>query len=303
MDVFNFYVGEEDSQQRLDSYLAKELDEISRSYIQKLIKDNLIRVNDTCPKSSYIVKEGDRINLSIPKPKKLEVVAEDIELDIVYEDNDIVVVNKPQGMVVHPAPGNYTGTLVNGLLYHIDNLSSINGVIRPGIIHRLDKDTSGLLIVAKNDTAHKVISEDLKDRKIKRRYKALVHGNLSREEATINAPIGRHPVDRKRMAVTNKNNKEAISHYKVLERYHKYTLVEVSLETGRTHQIRVHMTYINHPIVGDPVYSSGKNEFNLDKQMLHAYLLGFWHPRTKEYMEITIDLPEDFQMRLESLSR
>lgn len=301
MNIFNFYVDEEDSQQRLDSYIAKELDEVSRSYVQKLIKDNLVYVNNNHVKPSYTTKEGDYVKVELPKPKKIEIVAENIHLSIVYEDEDIVIINKPQNMVVHPAPGNYTGTLVNGLLYHIDNLSSINGVIRPGIVHRLDKDTSGLLIIAKNDKAHRNISEDLKERNIKRSYVALVHGNISKESDTINAPIGRHPVDRKKMTVTKRNSKEAISHYKVLDRFDDYTLVEVNLETGRTHQIRVHMAYINHPIVGDQVYSKGKNEFGLSKQMLHAYKLGFTHPKTGKYMEFETELPESFKKVIEVL--
>ena len=293
MDIIQFYVDEDDSQ-RIDAFLAKELDDISRSYVQKLIKDKLVSVNDKYVKSSYLVNEGDYIIVQLPKPKKLEIKPEDIPLDIVFEDKDIVIVNKPQGMVVHPAPGNYSGTLVNALLYHIDSLSSINGIIRPGIVHRLDKDTSGLLIIAKNDKAHKALSDDLKNRNVKRIYKSLVHGELSKETDTINESIGRHPVDRKRMAVIAKNSKEAITHYKVLEKYKNYTLLEASLETGRTHQIRVHMAYINHPIVGDPVYSKRKNEFNIDKQMLHAYKLGFIHPRTGLYMEFETDLPEYF---------
>lgn len=294
MDIVEFYVDEDDNE-RLDAYLAKELDEVSRSYIQKLIKENLVYVNDKHMKSSYLVKEGDFIKVNLPEPKKLEIVPEDIPIDIVYEDKDVAIINKSQDMVVHPAPGNYTGTLVNALIFHIDNLSSINGIIRPGIVHRLDKDTSGLLIIAKNDNAHRILSENLKERNIKRVYMALVHGVLSNDEGTINAPIGRHGTDRKKMAVTQKNSKEAITHYKVLDRYNNYTLIEVKLETGRTHQIRVHMAHINHPVVGDPVYSKGKNEFGLDKQMLHAYKLGFLHPSTGEYMEFKTDLPEYFK--------
>ncbi|MBU5314164.1 RluA family pseudouridine synthase [Tissierella carlieri] len=300
MDIVEFYVDEDDNE-RLDAYLAKELDEISRSYIQKLIKEDLVYVNDKHVKSSYLVKEGDYIKVNLPSPKKLEIIPEDIPIDIVYEDEDLAIINKPQDMVVHPAPGNYTGTLVNALLFHIDNLSSINGIIRPGIVHRLDKDTSGLLIIAKNDKAHRILSESLKERNVKRVYISLVHGILSNDEGTINAPIGRHGTDRKKMTVTQKNSKEAITHYKVLERYNNYSLVEVNLETGRTHQIRVHMAYINHPVVGDPVYSKGKNEFGLDKQMLHAYKLGFSHPSTGEHMEFQIDLPEYFKNILNTL--
>ncbi|CAK7021618.1 RNA pseudouridine synthase [Tissierella sp. P1] len=300
MDIVEFYVDEDDNE-RLDAYLAKELDEISRSYIQKLIKEDLVYVNDKHVKSSYLVKEGDYIKVNLPEPKILEIIPEDIPIDIVYEDEDVAIINKPQDMVVHPAPGNYTGTLVNALLFHIDNLSSINGIIRPGIVHRLDKDTSGLLIIAKNDKAHRILSESLKERNVKRVYISLVHGILSDNEGTVNAPIGRHGTDRKKMTVTQKNSKEAITHYKVLERYDNYSLVEVNLETGRTHQIRVHMAYINHPVVGDPVYSKGKNEFGLDKQMLHAYKLGFSHPSTGEHMEFQIDLPEYFKNILDTL--
>ncbi|WMM26765.1 RluA family pseudouridine synthase [Tissierella sp. MB52-C2] len=300
MNTVEIYVNEDDDE-RLDAYLAEELDEVSRSYIQKLIKEKLVSVNEKHMKPSYLVKEGDLIKVNLPQPKKLEIISENIPIDIVYEDEDIVIVNKPQDMVVHPAPGNYRGTLVNALLYHIDNLSSINGIIRPGIVHRLDKDTSGILIVAKNDIAHRVLSEELKKRNIKRTYITLVHGIWSHDEGTINAPIGRHANDRKKMTVTQKNSKEAITHYKVLDRYDNYTLLEVNLETGRTHQIRVHMAYINHPVVGDPVYSKGKNEFGLQKQMLHAYKLGFTHPNTKEYMEFQIDLPQYFKEIVNSL--
>lgn len=294
MDIVEIYVDEDDNE-RLDAYLANELDEISRSYVQKLIKEKLVFVNDKHVKSSYLVKEGDFIKVNLPKPKELEIIPEDIPIDIVYEDEDIAIINKSQDMVVHPAPGNYNGTLVNALLFHIDNLSSINGIIRPGIVHRLDKDTSGLLIIAKNDKAHRILSANLKDRNIKRTYISLVHGILPNDEGTINAPIGRHGTDRKKMTVTQKNSKEAITHYRVLERYNNYSLVEVNLETGRTHQIRVHMAYINHPVVGDPVYSKGKNEFGLDKQMLHAYKLGFLHPTRGEYMEFKVDLPGYFK--------
>ncbi|MBU5426468.1 RluA family pseudouridine synthase [Tissierella pigra] len=300
MNTVEIYVNEED-EERLDSYLAEELNEVSRSYIQKLIKEKLVSVNDKYMKSSYLVKEGDYIKVNLPKPKKLEIIAEDIPIDIVYEDEDIVIVNKPQDMVVHPAPGNYTGTLVNALLYHIGNLSSINGIIRPGIVHRLDKDTSGILIIAKNDKAHRILSEELKKRNVKRTYITLVHGTWLNDEGTINAPIGRHTNDRKKMTVTQKNSKEAITHYKVLDRYNNYTLLEVNLETGRTHQIRVHMAYINHPVVGDPVYSKGKNEFGLQRQMLHAYKLGLIHPSTEEYIEFQTDLPEYFKEILNGL--
>lgn len=293
MDLIEIYVDEEDDE-RIDSYLAKELDEISRTYIQKLIKDNLVFVNDKNVKPRYLVKEGDYIKVNLPEPKILEVKAENIPLNIIYEDEDIVIVNKPQGMVVHPAPGNYSGTLVNALLFHIDKLSSINGIIRPGIVHRLDKDTSGILIIAKNDFAHRYLSDELKQRKVYREYIALVGGIVKQDEGVINAPIGRDPKDRKKMAVIDKNSKEAITHYRVINRYQRYTLVEAKLETGRTHQIRVHFSHINHPIVGDPVYSKGKNEFGLEAQMLHARKLGFTHPRSGEYLEFEAVPPDNF---------
>jgi len=300
MNIIEIYVDEDDGE-RLDSYLAKELNEVSRTFVQKLIKEGLVQVNEKAVKPSYIVETGDYIRVEFPKPKELEIMPEDIPLDIVFQDEDILIINKPQDMVVHPAPGNYSGTLVNGLLFHIDTLSSINGIIRPGIVHRLDKDTSGLLVVAKNDFAHRFLSEELKQRRMKRNYIALVHGVLKKDEGTIDAPIGRHPKDRKKMAVTSKNSKEAITHYKVLDRYDNYSLLELSLETGRTHQIRVHMAYINCPILGDPVYSRGKNEFGLDKQMLHAYRLGFIHPSTKEYVEFKSDLPPYFKKLIDVL--
>lgn len=294
MDIIKIEV-ENDEEDRLDHYIAMKLDKLSRSYVKKLIKDELVLVNNKKSKSSYNVQKGDNIEIHIPKPKKIEAIAEDIPIDIIYEDDDLVVVNKPQDMVVHPAQGNHTGTLVNSLLFNIDNLSSINGCIRPGIIHRLDKDTSGLLVVAKNDVAHRKLSQSLKDRNVKRVYKALVHGVIKTDDGTVDAPIGRHPVHRKKMAVTHKNSKEAITHYNVIERFQDYTFLELSLESGRTHQIRVHMAHINHPVVGDPVYSRGKNKFSLKKQMLHAYKVGFTHPSTGRYMEFTKDVPEYFK--------
>lgn len=300
MDIIEIYVDEDDNE-RLDYYLSTELNEVSRTYIQKLIKDKLVEVNGLEKKSSYLVKEGDKIIVNLPKPKELEIVPENLPLDIIYQDDDIVVVNKSQDMVVHPAPGNYTGTLVNALLYHIDSLSSINGVIRPGIVHRLDKDTSGILIVAKNDISHRALSEQLKDRNVYREYIALLNGVLKNDKGTINAPIGRDPNNRKKMKVISTNSKEAITHYEVNKRYNKYTLVKAVLETGRTHQIRVHFSYINHSVVGDPVYSNGKNEFNLNKQLLHARKVGIIHPRTKEYMEFECDVPQNFKEVLKKL--
>lgn len=302
MDVIEILVGEEDNE-RLDSFLAEEIDEVSRSYIQKLIKKELVTVNEKKVKPSYVVNQGDRIAVNLPQPKKLDVKSENIPLDIVYEDDDVAVVYKPKGMVVHPAPGNYSGTLVNALLYHLENLSSINGVIRPGIVHRIDKDTTGLLMVAKNNIAHIHLSEQLKEHTITRKYHALVIGNIKEEEGTINAPIGRHNVDRKKMTVTDKNSKKAVTHFTVLKRYKQYTLIEAQLETGRTHQIRVHMSYINHPLVGDPVYGVKKDKFKLDGQLLHAKVIGFIHPTKNEYMEFECGLPEDFSKVLNNLEK
>lgn len=293
MELIEIYVNEEDNE-RLDSFLANELNEVSRTYVQKIIKESLVFVNGVNQKSSYLVQEGDHIKVTLPSPVKLEVLAEDIPLNIIFEDEDIVIINKDQGMVVHPAPGNYTGTMVNALLFQIKNLSSINGVIRPGIIHRLDKDTSGIIMVAKNDESHRFLSEQLKERNVKREYIAIVHGVLNNEMGVINAPIGRDPKDRKKMTVINTNSKEAITHFKVIEEFQKYSLIQAQLETGRTHQIRVHFSYINHPVVGDTVYSKFANSFGINKQLLHAKKLGFIHPKTKEYMEFETDIPQSF---------
>lgn len=302
MDLIEIFVGEDNDSERLDAYLAIELNEISRTYIQKLIKDGLVSVNGVIKKPRYQLKEGDNIKVQVPKPKNLDIVAEDIPIDIVYQDDDIVIINKSKDMVVHPAPGNYNGTLVNAILHHIDNLSSINGIIRPGIVHRLDKDTSGLLIVAKNDNAHKFLSDKLKDRDIKREYVAITYGEFEEDEGTISAPIGRHPKDRKRMAIVE-NGKEAITNYEVLNRYKGYTLVKAKLETGRTHQIRVHLSSIKHPIVGDPVYSNRKEDGKYDGQFLHAIKLGFTHPRTREYMEFETDLPDSFKEFIDKIDK
>ena len=253
MEIIELVV-EDDINERIDSYLSKKLEELSRTYIKKLIKDGYIKVNDLQIKPKYVVNKGDVIIIKLPEPEELELIPEDLPIEIVYEDEDVAVVNKPRGMVVHPAPGNYSGTLVNALLFHLESLSTINGVVRPGIVHRIDKDTSGLLMIAKNDFAHIELSKQLKEHSITRVYYALVEGNIKEDRGTINAPIGRHPVDRKKMAVTDRNSKNAITHFKVLERYGQYTLIEARLETGRTHQIRVHMSFIKHPLVGDPVY-------------------------------------------------
>ncbi|MGF7057296.1 RluA family pseudouridine synthase [Brassicibacter mesophilus] len=293
MEIIEIFADEEDND-RIDIFLAQELNEISRTYVQRLIKDGLVRVNDRLVKPKYLVNEGDHILVQLPEPKNLEIVSEDIPIDIIYEDEDIAIVNKPQGMVVHPAPGNYSGTLVNALLFHLNNLSTINGIIRPGIVHRIDKDTSGLLMIAKNNYSHSFLSEQLKEHSITRKYLALVDGNIKEDKGTINAPIGRHPVDRKKMTVTENNSKEAVTHFTVLERFIDYTLIQAQLETGRTHQIRVHMSFIKHPVTGDPVYGSKNQKFRLNGQLLHAKTLGFIHPRTKEYIEFSSELPNHF---------
>lgn len=288
---------------RLDAYIAKMKSDISRTMIQKLIEKGNILVNGKSKKISYKVQIGDEIELNIPEAKEIELKAENIPVEVVYEDNDIIVVNKPKGMVVHPANGNPDGTLVNAIMAMCkDSLSGIGGEIRPGIVHRLDKDTSGLLIVAKNDKAHINMSEQIKNREVKKIYIALVRGVVSENEATINMPIGRSTKDRKKMAV-RKDGKEAVTHFKVLKRYNKYTLLEVKIDTGRTHQIRVHMAEIGHPVVGDMVYSNGKNEFGVEGQMLHAKSLDFRHPITGNQMHLEAKLPEYFEKVLEQLTK
>lgn len=288
---------------RLDKFLAEKLPDITRSHIKKLItEDAAVKVNQKNVKANQKVKPGDVIECTVPEAEEIEAVPEYIPLDIVYEDDCMLVVNKPQGMVVHPAPGNYTGTLVNALLYHCGSeLSGINGKKRPGILHRIDKDTSGLLMVAKTDSAHRALSEQIKGHSLTRAYIALVHGNIKRDAGRIDAPIGRHPTDRKKMTITEKNSREAVTDYRVLDRFLKYTLVECVLKTGRTHQIRVHMSKNGHPIVGDKTYGVKKEEFSLKGQLLHAYKIGFIHPETKKYMEFLSEPPEYFKNVLKSL--
>lgn len=289
---------------RLDIFVATEYSELTRSRVQKLISDGDVTVNGQKPKVSYKLKEGDEVEVQIPMPKDTAIVPEDIPLDIVYEDEHMLVVNKPQGMVVHPAAGNTEGTLVNALMaYCGDSLSGINGEIRPGILHRIDKDTSGLLLIAKNDTAHLGLSEQIKEHSLTREYIALVHGRIKEESGTIDAPIGRDEKDRKKMTITYKNSRNAVTHFFVEERFDKYTLVRCRLETGRTHQIRVHMSKNGHPIVGDPVYGRKKEEFNLSGQLLHARKVGFIHPATNEYMEFEREVPDYFETVLEKLRR
>lgn len=286
---------------RLDAFISGENDKMSRTMIQKLIEDGEVLVNGNKKKLSYKVQIGDVIEINIPEPKETDIRAQNIPLEIVYEDNDIIVVNKPKGMVVHPANGNPDGTLVNAVMALCKgSLSGIGGEIRPGIVHRLDKDTSGLIIVAKNDLAHINMSKQIKDRQVKKIYIALVKGNISEDEATINMPIGRSTKDRKKMAV-RKDGKEALTHFKVLKRYEKYTLLEIKIDTGRTHQIRVHMAEIGHPVVGDIVYSNGKNEFGIEGQMLHARSLDFRHPITGKQMHLEAELPQYFKDVLKKL--
>ena len=293
---------QENQQMRLDKYLAEQFPEQTRSYLQKLIKEGQVLVNGKTVKSGYQLSKGDEVSVTIPEPKELDVEPQKMDLDIVYEDEDVILINKPKGMVVHPAPGHTTDTLVNGLLYHCkDNLSGINGVARPGIVHRIDRDTTGIIIVCKNDMSHNSIAAQLKEHSINRRYRALVHGNLKEDTGTVEGPIGRHPVDRKKMAINERNGKPAVTHFTVLERFGNYTLIECKLETGRTHQIRVHMTSIGHPLVGDEVYGPAKCPFKLQGQCLHAMVLGFVHPRTGEYMEFSADLPEYFEDLLKKL--
>lgn len=302
---YEIYIDAEQQGTRIDLVLSLSLAETSRSFIQKLFEKGKISVNgEICTSKKYKVKNGDQVELIIPEPEILTVEPEDIPLDIVYEDDDVLVVNKPKGMVVHPAVGNYNGTLVNAIMFHCgDRLSSINGVIRPGIVHRIDKDTSGLLMIAKNDMAHESLSRQLAEHSITRRYQALVYHNFKEEEGTVNAPIGRDPKNRLRQAVTELNSKHAVTHYQVLERFGAYTLIEAKLETGRTHQIRVHMSHIKHPLVGDLVYGPKKHTIKVEGQMLHAKVLGFIHPRTGEYMEFDSQLPAYFEDILKGLRK
>lgn len=302
MDVFRFQVGREMEEERIDKCVSLLLDSLSRSYIQKLIKEGNLTVNGCPVKGSYRVCTDDEIAFLLPPGEEPDIAAENIPLDILYEDSDIIVVNKPKGMVVHPAAGHYSGTLVNALLYHCgSDLSGINGVLRPGIVHRIDKDTTGSVIACKNDLAHRSIAAQLKEHSIVRKYYAICYGELSDEEGMIDAPIGRHPTDRKKMAINERNGKRAVTHYRVLQRFHGYTYVECRLETGRTHQIRVHMASIGHPLLGDAVYSNRKCPFTLTGQTLHAGILGFVHPSTGEYIETTAPLPEYFVHLLEIL--
>ena len=282
--------------QRIDKFLSETLPEYSRSFIQKVVKDGGVLVDEKCVKSNYKLSAGQILKLNVPELVEPDIVPEDIPLDILYEDDDIIVVNKPKGMVVHPAAGHYTGTLVNALMYHCrDNLSGINGVTRPGIVHRIDMNTTGALVACKNDVAHIFLSEQLAVHSITRKYNAIVHNSFKENSGTVDAPIGRHHIDRKKMAIDYKNGRNAVTHYSVISNYGKYAHIECQLETGRTHQIRVHMSSIGHPLLGDDVYGSGKSPYRLEGQTLHARVLGFVHPSTGKYMEFEAPLPDYFK--------
>ena len=303
MEEFRFQITEELEDERIDKCISMLIDSLSRSFIQKLIKDGKVQVNGIIVRVSYRVKTDDDVLFCLPESVEPDIEPENIPLDILYEDKDVIVINKPKGMVVHPAAGHYSGTLVNALMHHCGSeLSGINGVMRPGIVHRIDMDTTGSVIVCKNDRAHNCIAEQLKEHSITRCYHAICHGVLKEGEGTVNKPIGRHPIDRKKMAVNEKNGKTAVTHYKVLKRFKDYTYIECRLETGRTHQIRVHMASIGHPLLGDEVYSNRKSPFHLAGQTLHAKVLGFQHPANGEYVEVDAPLPEYFRHLLEILS-
>ena len=297
-----YFTIESQEGERIDRYLSEELEDKSRSYIQKLIRDGHVLVDGKTVKAGYRLVAGDNIAITLPEIKEPEIPAENIPLDILYEDKDLLVVNKPKQMVVHPAPGHYTGTLVNALMYHCgQDLSGINGIMRPGIVHRIDMDTTGSLVVCKTDSAHQSLSAQLKEHSITRRYHAVVYGNFRENEGTVDKEIGRHPVDRKKMSTHSSSGRRAVTHYHVLERFGKYTYIECELETGRTHQIRVHMSSIGHPILGDSVYGPAKSPFTLQGQTLHAKILGIHHPTTGKYMEFDAPLPEYFVRLLSTL--
>ncbi|MDF2945911.1 MAG: ylyB [Bacillales bacterium] len=301
MEKIELVIEIEDVGQRLDKVLSDRLTDYSRSQIQTWIKDNDLLVNNETIKGNYKCKKGDKISIIVPEVEELEILPENISLDIAFEDDDVIVVNKPKGMVVHPAPGHYTGTLVNALLYHCkDSLSGINGVARPGIVHRIDMDTSGLLMVAKNDFAHEKLVDQLQKKTVTRKYLAIVHGEIPHERGTIDAPIGRDTADRQRMTVTEDNSREAVTHFEVIEKFKDFTYVECILETGRTHQIRVHMKYIGFPLAGDPKYGPRKT-LDINGQALHAAVLGFNHPRTNEYIEFSRPIPEEMNRLLQFL--
>ncbi|MET3728811.1 23S rRNA pseudouridine1911/1915/1917 synthase [Fictibacillus halophilus] len=302
MNKFEYTVTPEQAGNRIDKVLSDVQDDWSRSQIQNWIKDKIVLLEGKPVKSNYKCATGDAIEIDIPEPEVLDVVPEEMNLDIVFEDSDVLVVNKPRGMVVHPAPGHYSGTLVNGLMAHCKDLSGINGVLRPGIVHRIDKDTSGLLMVAKNDKAHESLVNQLKAKTTTRVYKAIVHGVMPHDQGTIDAPIGRDKSDRQKMTVTDENSRDAVTHFNVIKRFTNYTFVECQLETGRTHQIRVHMKYIGFPLAGDPKYGPSKT-LQIEGQALHAQTLGFDHPTTGEYMEFEREIPADMVELLDLLEK
>lgn len=298
----DFFTVKDQEGERIDRYLSEVLENRSRSYIQKLIKDHCVAVNQKPVKASYRLLVGDKVEITFPEITKPDIIPEDISLDILYEDEDILVINKPKQMVVHPAPGHFSGTLVNALMYHCSGLSGINGTMRPGIVHRIDMDTTGSLVVCKNDMSHQSLAKQLKEHTIHRIYEAVVHGCVRDDSGTIDAPIGRHPVERKKMCINLKNGRHAVTHYKVLERFDQYTYIQCELETGRTHQIRVHMASIGHPLLGDRVYGPRKCPFpGLQGQTLHAKTIGFSHPRSGEYLEINAPYPTYFIELLDRL--
>ena len=302
MEIYTFTPDDEQKNVRIDKFLSEQLPDQSRSYLQKLLKEGNVTVNEKPVKANYKVQLSDTVRLELPEPENPDILPEDIPLDILYEDEDVLIINKPKGMVVHPSVGHYTHTVVNAVMFHCkDHLSGINGVMRPGIVHRIDMDTTGAIVICKNDMAHQSLADQLKEHSITRKYRALVHGNLTEDEGMVEGPIGRHPTDRKKMAINHKNGKPAVTHYKVLERFGSYTFIECQLETGRTHQIRVHMASIKHPLLGDDVYGPTKSKYTLEGQGLHAKVLGFVHPRTGEYMEFEVPLPEYFEKLLNKL--
>ncbi|MBC5660198.1 RluA family pseudouridine synthase [Anaerosacchariphilus sp. NSJ-68] len=300
----SFQVEPSEAGQRIDRYLSEKLPDLTRSYLQKLIGEGFVLQKGKPVKNGTKTLAGEQIEVTVPEAEEPEILPEDIPLDILYEDADVILVNKPKDMVVHPAAGHYSGTLVNALMYHCrDGLSGINGVLRPGIVHRIDKDTTGVLVVCKNDKAHNALAEQLKEHTITRRYRAIVCGNLKEDEGTVDAPLGRHPQDRKKMAIVRQGGRRAVTHYRVLERFGSYTYIECRLETGRTHQIRVHMASLGHPLLGDEVYGRTKSPFHLEGQTLHAMVLGFQHPTTGEYVEFEAPLPAYFEELLQKLRK
>lgn len=302
MELLEFTADDSETGVRIDRCLSDKYEDLSRSYLQKLLKEQGITVNGKTVKANYKLQTGDQVQITVPDLSEPDILPENIPLDILYEDEDILVVNKPKGMVVHPANGHICGTLVNAILYHCQgNLSGINGVMRPGIVHRIDMDTTGSLLICKNDRAHQALAKQLKEHSITRKYHAIVHGRLKEDEGTIDKPIGRHPIDRKKMSVHCTNGREAVTHYRVLKRFQQFTYIECQLETGRTHQIRVHMSSIGHPILGDQVYGPAKCPYKLQGQTLHAKVLGITHPTTGKYMEFDAPLPDYFQGLLEKM--